>query len=109
MEIYFFLALILLVINSAVTFIVYLITKKRGKKISLFTIFAITDLILTFITAGIAVCYHISEGSLGTALLLGMYLIFYLPVAAVLFFGAVIIDIIDRVTTHKNKKNGEDE
>ena len=88
MEYYINFAIIFTLIIAVITVVAYFITKKKGSKKSPFQIFATVDVILTVIAGIVAlICY--TEGNIGSTILAGLYLVFWLPVAAVLFVISV--------------------
>ncbi|MCI6616938.1 hypothetical protein [Ruminococcus sp.] len=88
MEYYINFAIIFTLIIAVITVVAYFITKKNGNKKSPFQIFATVDVILTVIAGIVAIiCY--TEGNIGSTILAGLYLVFWLPVATVLFVISV--------------------
>lgn len=90
MEYYINFAIIFTLINAVITAIAYSITKKNGKK-SPCLIFATVDVILTVIAGIVALFYYIAGQNFGSGIGVGLYIVFWLPVAAVLFVISVAL------------------
>lgn len=96
MEYYFILAFILLIINSIITGIAYLVMKKNNDEVSFFAIFAGVDGVLTLLAGFIALFSYLTEQSMGSGIALGLYGLYYLPVAVVLFIFAIMLHIVTK-------------
>lgn len=91
MEYYINFAIIFTLIIAVITAIAYLITKKKASKKSPCQIFATVDVILTVIAGIVALFYYIAGQNFGSEIGVGLYLFFWLPVAAVLFVISVAL------------------
>ena len=89
MEYYINFAIVFTLIIAVITAIAYFITKKKGSKKSPCQIFATVDVILTVIAGIVALLYYIVGQNFGSKIGVGLYLVFWLPVAAVLFVIAI--------------------
>ena len=89
MEYYINFAIIFTLIIAVITVVAYFITKKSGNKKSPFQIFATVDVILTVIAGIVALFCYIVGQNFGSEIGMGLYLVFWLPVAAVLFVIAI--------------------
>ncbi len=119
MKYYVYSALILVLINLIITGIVCLVKRENNKNISFFAMFAGVDGVLALIAGVIVLLYSLCEKSIGSAILLGVYLGYYLPVAAVLFIIAVVFYLVTKTsqkdaeqqaqlnTTYKNNPSEE--
>lgn len=93
MEYYINFAIIFTLIIAVITAIAYFITKKSGKK-SPCQIFATVDVILTVIAGIVALFCYIVGQNFGSEIGMGLYLVFWLPVAAVLFVISVALHFV---------------
>lgn len=89
MEYYINFAIIFTLIIAVITAIAHLITKKSGNKKSPFQIFATVDVILTVIAGIVALFYYIIGQNFGSEIGVGLYLVFWLPVALILLIIAI--------------------
>ncbi len=90
MEYCVYFALFLVVINLVITGIIYLVIRKNNENVSLSGIFAGVDGVLTLLAGAVVLVYSLFERSFGSAVLWGIYLCHFLPVAVVLFIASMI-------------------
>ncbi|WP_294909120.1 hypothetical protein [uncultured Ruminococcus sp.] len=93
MEYYINFTIIFTLINAVITVIAYFITKKNGNKKSPFQIFATVDVILTVIAGIVALICYI-EGNIGSTILAGLYLVFWLPVALISLIISIALHFV---------------
>lgn len=89
MEYYINFAMIFALIIAVITAIAYFITKKKASKKSLCQIFATVDVILTVIAGIVALFCYIAGQNFGSEIGVGLYLVFWLPVALILLIIAI--------------------
>lgn len=96
MEYYISFALILALIIVAITVVVWFVIRKNDGKKSPCLIFASVDVVLTVIVGFAALFMHLGNQNFGSAIGLGLYVAFWIPVAAVLLVLAIMLHFVFR-------------
>ncbi len=89
-------AVILALIIAAVTAVVYFVTKGNGNRKSPFLIFTTVDIILAFIVGVAVLFFYMADKSFGALMLALAYMLYWLPVAAVLGVIAVVFHFLSK-------------